>query len=139
MKSINCPLEKEKSYMRCINKNDLSYIDIPISRGQPVETYLFLLERADEFSGNWNRFTHMVFSKGGSFADEKEKKRYHYFAFFTVGIEENQGMNLVGRMKEGRVVYDLTVDRETLKIIRKKFAAHLLKQIKFKITNKNLY
>jgi len=110
MKPINCPLEKEESYMRCINKDDLSYVDIPVSRGQNAKIFLPLLKKASEYSGDFKVF-------GGG---RGEKKEYHYFALFSVGLEEPQKRNLPGLMRKNGEVYHLTVDRETLKIIHKR-------------------
>ena len=99
------------SYIRCINKDDLSYVDIRVSRGHNVvKIYLPLLKYADEYSGNW--------SEGKSWSGKvpKEPKKYHYFVIIN---DDDDCIYYTGIMKEKRVIYFIEVDKNTLEIKNK--------------------
>jgi len=113
MKPINCPLEeggyKElKSYLRFVNKDDLSYVDMLRPRGQEVEIFLSLLPRADEYTGNWSAFS------------DKPKKEYHYCILLTpdnISPTCPDG-GTVGFFKRRGIFFKASIDLETNKITK---------------------
>jgi hypothetical protein len=109
MKPINCREDDLKSYLRCVNKDDLSYVDILIIRNmQRIDLWWYFVRYADEISGNW------------TFICDYKKKKYHYGILFCINDDGSLLDNtMIGFIKEKGAFYRLEIDAETNKITSK--------------------
>jgi len=152
MKAINCPKEtriekktnkksmyfQTRSYMRCINKNDLSYVDIPICRGLNTIKNLYpLLKKADDISGNFKACEYL----NGKWVHYKKMKKYHYFVLLTVdkngNIAKPLNNSFIGVIKKKDGFYRIEVEPDNNKIVKE----HKLIKVKgggYTITGDNI-
>ena len=124
--------------MRCINKNDLSYVDIPICRGLNTIKNLYpLLKKADDISGNFKACEYL----NGKWVHYKKMKKYHYFVLLTVdkngNIAKPLNNSFIGVIKKKDGFYRIEVEPDNNKIVKE----HKLIKVKgggYTITGDNI-